>query len=184
MNPSERDVLIHHLENSRDLVSMTVQGLTLDQLRFSPGEGRWSIADCVEHIGLIENRALLGIQAALQSAPQPERRSEVSKTDSIFNAVSARQQRVQGPPHVAPKGQWTDFAALLADFEAARERTIRLASETDADPRCHFMPHPLFGLLDCYQWLMLLGSHSERHVRQMEEVKADSRFPRSAGASA
>src|SRR5579872_2982312 len=107
MNPSERDVLIHHLENSRDLVSMTVQGLTLDQLRFSPGEGRWSIADCVEHIGLIENRALLGIQAALQSAPQPERRSEVSKTDSIFNAVSARQERAQGPPHVAPKGQWT-----------------------------------------------------------------------------
>jgi len=31
--------------------------------------------------------------------------------------------------------------------------------------------------MECYQWLLFLGLHCERHVRQLEEVKADPGFP-------
>jgi hypothetical protein len=55
---------------------------------------------------------------------------------------------------------------------------MSFAEATEADLRSHFFPHPFLGDLDCYQWLLFLGLHCERHVRQLEEVKEDPRFPR------
>jgi hypothetical protein len=91
--------------------------------------------------------------------------------------VPARKRRVQGPAEVMPQGRWPDFDELLRQFEATRERSVRFSAVTQADLRKHFFPHPFLGLLDCYQWLLLLAAHCERHVRQMEEVKADPGFP-------
>ena len=34
-----------------------------------------------------------------------------------------------------------------------------------------------FGTIDAYQILMFISGHTERHVKQMEEVKADKNFP-------
>jgi len=50
---------------------------------------------------------------------------------------------------------------------------------TTNDDLCdHFYTHPAFGVLDGYQWLLLLSSHSARHTEQIEEVKADRNFPK------
>ena len=31
-------------------------------------------------------------------------------------------------------------------------------------------PHPAFGPLNLYEWLILLGIHKDRHLRQIEAV--------------
>jgi hypothetical protein len=50
---------------------------------------------------------------------------------------------------------------------------------TTNDDLCdHFYTHPAFGVLDGYQRLLLLSSHSARHTEQIEEVKADRNFPK------
>jgi hypothetical protein len=41
----------------------------------------------------------------------------------------------------------------------------------------HFAPLGPLGDLDGYQWLLLLASHTDRHVAQMEEVKAQAGYP-------
>jgi hypothetical protein len=33
--------------------------------------------------------------------------------------------------------------------------------------------------LDGYEWLLFIGAHSERHTKQILEVKADPNFPKS-----
>jgi hypothetical protein len=38
---------------------------------------------------------------------------------------------------------------------------------------------PLGKKLDPYQWLLFIAAHSERHTKQMLEVKADPGFPKS-----
>jgi hypothetical protein len=40
-------------------------------------------------------------------------------------------------------------------------------------------PHPLFGLWDGYQWLLATAAHTERHIQQIREAKADHNFPTS-----
>jgi hypothetical protein len=32
--------------------------------------------------------------------------------------------------------------------------------------------------LDGYEWMLLIAAHSERHTKQILEVKADSNFPK------
>jgi hypothetical protein len=32
--------------------------------------------------------------------------------------------------------------------------------------------------LDAYEWVLLIAAHSERHTKQINEVKTDPNFPR------
>ena len=38
--------------------------------------------------------------------------------------------------------------------------------------------HPLGQPLDAYEWLLFVAAHSERHTKQILEVKADPNFPK------
>jgi hypothetical protein len=156
-----------------------VDGLSATQRTYQPAEDRWSVAGCVEHIILVEGFVLHTIQTTLQTPAEPaEKQAEVRRKDPIvMERVPARIRRVLGPPAVHPTNRWPDFDDLLVQFEATRERSVSFAAGTDADLRAHFFPHPFMGDLDCYQWLLFLGLHCERHVRQLEEVKADEGFP-------
>jgi hypothetical protein len=37
--------------------------------------------------------------------------------------------------------------------------------------------HPVLGPLDGYEWILAAAAHSERHTKQILEVKADPNFP-------
>ena len=178
MEATERELVVEQLAQSRERLVLTVEGLSEEQRSFRPAQDRWSIADCIEHITVVESIVLRNIQQTLQSPPEPARQAEVrGKEQIILEKVPAREQRVQGPAAFMPQGRWPDFEELMLQFEATRERSVRFSAVTQADVRSHFFPHPMLGLLDCYQWLLLVSAHCERHVRQMEEVKADPGFP-------
>lgn len=178
MEATERELLVEQLAQSRERLVLMVEGLSEEQRSFRPAQDRWSIADCIEHITVVEGSVLGKIQEVLQEPPEPERRDEVrGKEQIILEQVPVRDQRVKGPARLMPQGRWQDFEELVRQFEATRERSVRFSAVTQADLRSHFFPHPMLGLLDCYQWLLLVSAHCERHVRQMEEVKVDPGFP-------
>jgi hypothetical protein len=45
-------------------------------------------------------------------------------------------------------------------------------------PAAELLAHRAAGLLDGYQWILLMAGHTERHVLQIEEVKRQPGFPR------
>ncbi len=181
MEKAERELLLVHLAHSRERLVEAVEGLTSEQQHYRPATGRWSVADCVEHVIVVETNVLRTIQNILQTPPEPGKQAEVQgKEDVILDRVPSRVTRVQGPVEVMPCGRWPSFDELLRRFETSRERTLRFAAVTQANLREHFFPHPFLGTLDCYQWLLFLGAHCERHVRQLEEVMDDPAFPGSA----
>src|SRR5208283_81967 len=61
---------------------------------------------------------------------------------------------------------------LVEAFNAIRGRTMQFAEATTCCIHDHFFPHFIFKELDCYQWLIMIGLHADRHILQMEEVKA------------
>ena len=178
MEATEREFVVDYLARTRERLVLEVEGLSTEQRNFRPAEDRWSIADCVEHITMVESGVLDRIQQALQSAPEPVKQDEVrGKEQIILEKVPVRDQRIKGPAIFMPHGRWPDFEDLVREFEATRERSVRFSAVTQAELHNHFFPHPVLGLCDCYQWLLLIGAHCERHVRQMEEVKADPAYP-------
>ncbi len=48
---------------------------------------------------------------------------------------------------------------------------------TEDDLRNHYAKFP-FGVMDSYQVLLFMSAHTERHIYQIEEVKADPNLPK------
>ncbi|HTW65494.1 MAG TPA: DinB family protein [Bryobacteraceae bacterium] len=177
MEKEAREFLLRYLGASRERLLEGVEGLDGQQQRFRPSREHWSIADCVEHITIVERGVLKQIQVTLLGTPHPEIRGG-TPDDVILASAAVRLPRFVAPVEMRPRRRWSDFEDLVRQFEAARERTVRFAGITQADLRRHFFAHPDFGPLDCYQWLLFLGAHCERHARQAEEVAGDVNFPR------
>lgn len=181
MEASERAELLDNLAASRQRLMDNLQGLTGEQWEFRPSEGSWSIADCVEHVVLVESRVLKAIGRALERAPEPEKKAQAAETDRLLGGLAAdRTQRLNAPEPVTPKRHWPDTSQLLGEFEKTRVRTVEFSSATDGDLRNHFFPHPIFGDLDCYQWLRLVPLHCDRHLAQIQEIKSNGGFPQPA----
>jgi DinB superfamily len=179
MTPVERERAIAYLEETRERLLQTARGLSLAQLQYKPSSDRWSIAEMVEHVAFVEGRIQAGIKKALgQQATTCER---ALKDDELVERIVGRTKRMKAPDVVVPTGRWP-LDQLFPEFELARKRSIEFARTTDAPLRRHSYPHPFFGELDCYQWLLVIPSHSERHRLQAEEVIAAAGFPGAATA--
>ncbi len=50
--------------------------------------------------------------------------------------------------------------------------------KTTPDLRAHAADSPMGVKLDGYEWILLIAGHSERHTKQILEVKADPNFPK------
>jgi hypothetical protein len=94
----------------------------------------------------------------------------------ILAAIPDRSRRAQAPQPVVPTGRWTP-AETLDHFLKSRASTIEFLQSTP-DLRQHVTDSPLKQPLDAYEWLLFMGAHSERHTKQILEVKADPAFPK------
>lgn len=179
MTPAERQKVAAYLDETRDNLLRTAKNLSPTQLQYKPAPDRWSVAECLEHITLVENLVLGNINNALQQAagsPKPD-----MSDDTLVRTVTDRSGKATAPERIVPTGR-TPHDRLLDEFEAARKRTSEFVASTDVALRQYAFPHPRFGQVDCYQWLLLVAGHGERHRQQVEEVIAGAGFPRAASA--
>ncbi len=180
MTPADRERGVSYLSQTRDNLLRATRGLSLAQLQFKPAPDRWSVAECLEHLITVENRCLDGITNALREPPDATKRSAFDgRDDELLQVVTDRGHRRQAPDLVKPSNRWP-CDQLVREFEAVRQRSIDLASNISEDPRRHFFAHRAFGDLDCYQWMLLVAAHGDRHRAQIEEVLAAPDFPRAA----
>jgi len=184
LTSAERESLLKNLAESRERLLRMAQGLSSEQLHHRPAPGRWTVAECVEHIAIVEERVLGSIQKTLEAGPDSSKRSAMEgKDDTLVANVAGRATQIQAPEVLTPTGRWPD-EQLLKEFEAARHQTRDFAASTTADLRRHFYKHPVIGELDLYQWLLLIAAHCDRHRAQSEEVIASPGFPRARQANA
>jgi DinB superfamily len=176
MTPAESEYLLTQLSETRERMLGTLHGLSHEQLVYCPEAGRWSVADNVEHLLVAEKRVVGGIEKLLQLPPDDSKRPAMSDRDIILQ-VGTVVERVQALPQSMPASLWPP-EELVQEFEKTRQRTFDFAATVDGDLRRRFMPHFLFGDLDCYQWLVLLAMHCQRHCAQSESVKASPGFQR------
>jgi hypothetical protein len=176
ITPSEREQALQYLNETRDGVVQAVKGLSEAQWKFKPAPDRWSAAEVVEHLALIEDFFLDAVRPQLikSSAIAPD--ADAKKVDDLmWSKLLDRSTKYQAPPDAVPTGRWTPQDALK-HFVAARQQTSGFLSST-TDLRAHIVVHPAFGKLDGYQWVMAVAGHSARHTKQILEVKADPNFP-------
>lgn len=179
MDQKERQLLLDQLDASRDRLLELVGGLSAEQWKYRPAEGRWSVGECLEHVILVEDRLIGLIESKVREGkPEDEKRDPTHAKDArVMQMVPDRGVTRQAPEVARPSGRWPEPDLLLAQFDTTRRRTRDFAATTDADLRGYFIPHGAFGDLDLYQWLLVLSLHGARHAEQIKEVKFADGFP-------
>jgi len=179
LTSEERSFATQFMVTTRDTLLMDVKGLTTEQLNFKADSTRWSIAQCVEHIALAEAALTMAYQQGLQGPADPSKRDSIKYTDQqIIHFLTDRSRKFQAPEMLRPVGTFSSFQASLDSFVASRNRNIEFVKTTQADLRDHFVTFPGVGIVDDYQVILFMVSHSKRHTMQLEEVKTSPGYPK------
>jgi hypothetical protein len=177
LNQADRDKGVQYLEQTRDGVVAAVKGLSDAQMKFKPAPDRWSVAETLEHITMAEDYLGGFVTGQVMKSPAGPADRDTAKIDAMVLAmIPDRSHKRQAPPELVPTGKWTP-AEALEHFLKSRASTIEFMKSTP-DLREHAFDSPLGQKLDAYEWLLFISAHSERHTKQILEVKADPNFPK------
>jgi DinB superfamily len=169
MSPEKRSEIVQVLEASRKVFNDASAGLSEAQAGTSPGPGRWSVLQCVEHVTIVEQRFL----GMLESANSVDSLViDLNKEAELFGRVTNRAERAQAPEPVQPSGRFSSLAEAVKIFNAARDRTVAFATERAADVHTLACEHRRFGPLNGREMLTVIAAHARRHAEQMREVRA------------
>ncbi len=175
LTPAEVETARGYLTETASTIRDATAGMANTQWRFKPAPDRWSIAEILEHVVIVES-LIHGIVRRMPRAPVPPADWNQMQVDAAIPiTVPSRAQRFTAPDRIAPTGQMSG-PEWSAKFLDARNETIKLLSAPAL--RGHVLPHPVAGPWDGYQWLLAAAAHSARHADQIREIKADPSFPR------
>jgi DinB family protein len=178
LSKEDRDQGIKYLEKTRDGVLAATQGLSEAQLNFKSAPDRWSVAEVTEHISAAEDLLMKRLQDEVMKAPARTGPDDIKAIDTlVLQAVPDRSHKRQAPEPLKPTNRFGSPKDSLKHFSESRAKTIAFLKNTN-DLRQHATDSPLGKQLDGYEWLLFIAAHSERHTKQIEEVKADPGFPK------
>ena len=154
----------------REQTKQLVASITDEQATALPDGEKWTIAQIVEHIAIVQDgmakistKLLTQAQAAGKSADGAARLSE----NFMTKAAEAKQLKFEAPDRVHPTGTQT-VGESLAKMDETREVLEDLRPLFESVECSDFkFPHPFMGDLTAHEWLTLVGGHEARHLRQI-----------------
>lgn len=179
LSKGERKIVLTHYKDSKSRVFKAVKGLTEEQLNYKSSPDSWSIKECVYHIALSEDNVWQWFEGVVKSPANPERRGDIKVSDEqIGPMIESRERKVKTSEPFEPKNaKWSGLQPALDDFKQSRNNHIQYVRTTTESLRDHVTDTPL-GAIDAYQLLIFLSAHTNRHVAQIEEIKASAGYPK------
>ncbi len=175
----DKDKAMKYLESTRQGVADATKGLSAAQFNFKSAPDRWSVAEVMEHIAAAEDMLRGMVTGQVMSAPARPAGEDVAAIDAfVLAAIPDRSHKAQAPEPLKPTNRFGSPEASLKHFNESRDATEALL-KSHTDLRDHAMDSPLGKKLDAYEWILFIAGHSDRHTKQILEVKADPNFPKS-----
>ncbi len=167
------------LKETQNGVLDAIKGLSNNQLSFKPAPDKWSVEDCVKHIAATETGLWQLTEGTIKQPANTEKRADIKMSDEeVMKNIENRTTKVKTFAPFEPQN--TPFKTLddaINSFKENRGKLIEYVKHTDVDLRNHVATLPI-GSFDCYQMILFIGAHSNRHMQQINEVKADPAFPK------
>jgi hypothetical protein len=169
MAPSEAIDIVEILEKSAEDFHASASGVPESLASTQPGENRWSVLECVEHVTTVEEMFLKRLASGQYTEAPPQ---DKTKEATLAQRFVDRTTKRQAPETVLPKGRFASLAEGLEQFRGARGRTLQFARERAADLYTLASVHPAFGPLNGVEALMIIAGHAQRHAAQIREIHA------------
>lgn len=157
-------------DNIRGNLKQILSNIPDDLATRLPDGEKWTIANVVEHLALVENGMMRISVKLLNAANEKGEKSDgkANISDEFLQKIAgARDIKVEAPDTVAPNGNLS-IADSLSKMEESRKsmNDLRPMFETVGCDGFTF-PHPAFGQMNANEWLVLLGGHEARHTAQI-----------------
>ena len=180
LSKEERKFVAHHLKQTQKELLKSVKGLSEAQLNFKATPEKWSVKECMQHLALAEAGLWMWVDGTLKTPANPDKRTDIKMTDDdVLNGVSNRGNKAQAPENFQPKNaRWATMEETVSAFKTERGKLISYIKNTTDDMRNHVSTATPLGPVDAYQIVLLISAHTNRHMQQINEVKANPAFPK------
>jgi uncharacterized damage-inducible protein DinB len=165
---------LDYLDKERADLREAVERVPPTQREQSPGPERWSVAQVLQHLALIEKRITKLVSKRIAEARAAGLGPEL-ETSPVLNIrhaakIADRSFRVTAPEEIRPPSD-VDAASAWAALEQSRAALREAILSGDGLALGEVMhPHPVLGEINLYQWILFLGSHEVRHTAQVREI--------------
>lgn len=177
ISDADREKITSQLKASQTELMSAIKGLSEEQWLYKPTADSWSIAETVEHLAKSEQNIFGMAQMSLEQEPPTDIAEKHNFTDEmILGLITNREKKVKTRPEFEPTQQFDDYSGSLKAFKDKRKDNIKYVRSTDDNLRGYYAEFP-FGWVDTYQVILFMSGHTQRHIAQIEEVKAASGYP-------
>ncbi len=175
LSQADLDRGLRYLETTKANIVDATRGLSEAQWNFKSSPFKWSVAQAMEHIAASEDLLRQFVEDQIKKAPPAPDRDLKKTDDMVLEVIPDRSKKFQAPEQLRPTNKFGSPEASLKHFLESRAKTIELLKNTP-DLRAHAVDSGLFKKLDAYQRILFIAAHSERHTKQILEVKSDPKF--------
>lgn len=175
----ERKLAVMHFKDSKAQLQKTLRGLSESQIDFRPSPDERTIREWFYHLASTDANAKEMLESAMRLPARPEERQSVrfARDEDLLQAI-------EGIPAgqanlvclTAGETKWNTFAEAANAFRQSRLHHLKYIKTTTEDLRSHFVHLPI-GKVDCYQFLLVLAFHIDRHQQAIDQVMAHPGFP-------
>jgi hypothetical protein len=135
-----------------------------------PSPDRWSVAEIIEHLSIVESRSVAALTPQVAGVPAFDPQIPTTATPVQRAGVLDRTNRIVAPEPIRPTGQ-LDAAAAWTALESARHGLLSVLDAAEGRDLTRITrPHPVLGQMDGYQWIATISAHEARHTAQVHEV--------------
>ena len=135
-----------------------------------PAADRWSIAEVLEHLAMVERGVAKLIAKRGRQTPAPDQIPASPLDGARVASLRGRDTRREVPDFVRPSGTLNAADALraLEDTRASLRQAVIAADPASLDACTH--PHPVLGSITLRDWVHFVAHHEARHAAQIAEI--------------
>jgi hypothetical protein len=175
MHPRIREVL-EYLDTHRAALKRAVAAVSPELRGRRPAPERWSVAEVLEHLGLVERHITRLLQNLISEGRAagigPEQETSLVVPTLDLSRLLNRSRREPASDAAKPR---EGLDASAAEAALVRQREALRATLLSADGLALAevsAPNPVLGVLNASQWVLFIGGHEARHTAQIQEIAA------------
>ncbi len=161
------------LNSTREKLLKTSEGLSAEKGSLRENAEGWSVAEILEHLGIVEAGIINIIEKLLEKA-EIEGKPFDGNFDpplSLENMVKlGKGQKFNAPDFTHPQNSRSieeSLSVLLKNRVELKSLQKRIEG---VDAGSQKFPHPAFGKINLYEWLAVINFHEFRHLQQIERI--------------
>jgi hypothetical protein len=162
--------LLEYIDRQTAELFAAFESIPTDRRTVRPAPDRWSPAEIVHHVAMVERRMTPMLRSLIDQAraigPERDESSVLAIVDPA--RFVSRTRRVQTNAAFQPHD--TNIAGLRTEFDDARRILLDVILTGDGLALGEVSAaHPALGPLTGYGWIAFVGAHAARHAAQIRE---------------